>query len=205
MKGWFCGFVLLGILAGQAVAGEGRGPADIGPNHWAYQTIQQLLARGWMTLYDDGTFRGDRPVDRLTFAATLGKILDDLSRGVPGGVSRKDLDDLKTLAEEFKDDIVNFKVKSEELERRIAQLDESQQAIQQDVTRLADELDERITRVDEARKADKIELLTQIEELNRQIERLNLKLQKEMEANRKAHSTLWVGVLVALALGVAVG
>ncbi|MHA2621567.1 MAG: S-layer homology domain-containing protein [bacterium JZ-2024 1] len=204
MKGWFCGWVLLGILAGQAAAGAGRGPADIPPNHWAYQTIQQLLARGWMTLYDDGTFRGDRPVDRLTFAATLGKILDDLSRGVPGGVSRKDLDDLKALAEEFKDDIVNFKVKSEELERRIVQLDESQQAIQQDVTRVADELDERITMLDEARKADKIELLTQIEELNRQIERLNLKLQKEMEANRKAHSTLWVGVLVALALGVAV-
>jgi len=204
VKGWFLVLILILAISSSSLAGAAKGPTDIPPGHWAYQTIQQLLARGWVTLYDDGTFRGDKPVDRLTFAATLGKILDDLTRGVPGGISRQDLEDLRALAEDFKDDIVNFKVKSDELDRRIQQLDESQQAIQQDITRLTDEFNERLTEIDEARKADKVALLTEIEELNRKIERLNLQLQREIAANRKAHSTLWVGVLVALALGVAV-
>lgn len=203
MKGWFTVLILL-ILVSAPVTAASTGPTDIPPSHWAYQTIRQLLAKGWITLYDDGTFRGDKAVDRLTFAATLGKILDELTRGVPGGISREDLEELKALAEEFKDDIVGFKAKSEELDRRIRQLDETQQAIQQDITRITDEFEERLTALDEARKSDKVELLTQIEELNRKIERLNLQLAKEIAANRKAHSTLWVGVLVALALGVAI-
>jgi archaellum component FlaC len=196
--------LFLFVLCAVSATAAAKGPADIPTNHWAYQTIQQLLARGWVTLYDDATFRGDRPVDRLTFAATLGKVLDELSRGVPGGISRQDLEDLKAMAEEFKDDIVNFKVRADDLEKRIQELDETQQAIQQDITRLSDEFTQRLTEIDEARRADKVELLTEIEELNRKIERLNLQIQREIAANRKAHSTLWVGVLVALALGVAV-
>ncbi|MEF3305131.1 S8 family serine peptidase [Paenibacillus sp. GYB003] len=50
--------------------------ADIDSDYWALPILKQMSAEGWLTGYDDGTFRPDRPTTRAEFAVLLRQVLD---------------------------------------------------------------------------------------------------------------------------------
>lgn len=55
-------------------------PADVSPDHWAYQAVLNLTANyGCLVGYPDGTFRGDQPVTRYEFAAAMNACLENLA------------------------------------------------------------------------------------------------------------------------------
>ena len=180
-------------------------PKDIPPDHWAYQSILRLIQKGWMTLYEDGTFRPGDPVDRLTLARALAHILESLEAGIPGDLTPEDLRTLKRLTEEFKEEVLQYADRIEKLEFQVQKLSALQESTQKDLTRLVDELNSRLESLDRKMREDKKNLLLEIEALNRKVSRLETELRRERARVKRAHTQLWLGILVALAVGAVVG
>jgi len=108
---------------------------DLDTNHWAYQAVESLRAKNIVWGYPDGWFRGKRTLTRYEFAVALDRALKSIkvtetagkqgetgaqgpagAQGAqgekgeagpqgPSGVSPEDLDKIKKLAGEFKDEL----------------------------------------------------------------------------------------------------
>jgi hypothetical protein len=48
---------------------------DVPADHWAAAAVQEVVAKGIMTGFPDGTFRGDQPVTRYELAVTLARFM----------------------------------------------------------------------------------------------------------------------------------
>ncbi|MGH8103429.1 MAG: S-layer homology domain-containing protein [bacterium] len=188
------------LWAGAAAA---QTPSDTPTDHWAYKSVKELLAKGYFSLYDDGTFKGDKPVDRLTMVNIVTKLIDEVNKKQTPQVSVKDLQDLKKLAEEFKDEIIDFKEKNAALDTRLSKLEEEQKIMQQDLTRNIDETEQALGDIKDQMAKDKKELLAKIDVLTGEVKMLRTDFVKEKKANRRAHSTMWLGIVAALVVGLA--
>ena len=61
-------------------------PAETVPfDHWAYDAVQQLVNKGVIVGYPDGTFRGDRAMTRYEFAMAISRLIDNFGKMVPTG------------------------------------------------------------------------------------------------------------------------
>src|SRR5215467_12927105 len=49
--------------------------ADVPTNHWAYDAIAELAAKGLVEGYPDGTFKGDRAMTRYEMAMVVARLL----------------------------------------------------------------------------------------------------------------------------------
>lgn len=50
---------------------------DVNSKHWAYKSIQAIIANKLTEGYDDGTFRPDRQISRAEFAALLDRVIKE--------------------------------------------------------------------------------------------------------------------------------
>jgi len=180
-----------------------QAPKDIPPDHWAYKMVKELLQKGYFSLYDDGTFKGDKAVDRLTLAGIVSKLLDEVGKKEIPTISRRELEDLKKLSEEFKDEIIDFKEKSAALDDRLKKMEEEQKLLNDALTRIVDETGEMMNRLASDLEALKTTQKQDKLELEAKIESLRSDLEKEKRANRRAHSTMWIGIIVAFIAGLA--
>ncbi|GBC94901.1 S-layer protein SlpA [bacterium HR16] len=48
---------------------------DVPPDHWAADAVKEVVAKGIMKGFPDGTFRGDQPVTRYELAVTLARFM----------------------------------------------------------------------------------------------------------------------------------
>ncbi|MER3474739.1 MAG: hypothetical protein C4335_12065 [Armatimonadota bacterium] len=48
---------------------------DVPPDHWAVSAVKEVVAKGIMKGFPDGTFRGDQPVTRYELAVTLARFM----------------------------------------------------------------------------------------------------------------------------------
>jgi hypothetical protein len=48
---------------------------DVPPDHWAAEAVKEVVAKGIMKGFPDGTFRGDQPVTRYELAVTLARFM----------------------------------------------------------------------------------------------------------------------------------
>ncbi|MDI9388278.1 MAG: S-layer homology domain-containing protein, partial [Synergistota bacterium] len=48
---------------------------DVPMNHWAYDAIGQLAARGVLSGYPDGTYKGNQPMTRYEAASAIARAL----------------------------------------------------------------------------------------------------------------------------------
>ena len=64
--------------------------SDVPADHWAYEGVQKLVQEGYLGLYTDGTFQGQRPVDRYTLVSVVGQLLVDIEKAQLG-VTQEDL------------------------------------------------------------------------------------------------------------------
>ncbi len=124
MKIWQAA-LLGGILAGGAlsvaVPAQAQGSAfpDTNSNHWAYEYVQDLAAKGYIKGYPDGTFQGRRALSRYEMATVIDRIaqtLGDLQTKVaaiptapvtPTGqpVTQADLDKVNALVDSFRKEL----------------------------------------------------------------------------------------------------
>ncbi|MCF7934973.1 MAG: S-layer homology domain-containing protein [Synergistales bacterium] len=94
---------------------------DVPMNHWAYDAISQLAAKGVVNGYPDGTFRGNQPMTRYEMATIVARALAvvDMDKA-----SKQDVEMLKKLVVEFKDELDALGVKVDDLDERVAVLEE---------------------------------------------------------------------------------
>lgn len=100
---------------------------DLDPNHWAYAATESLRAKGIVIGYPDGYFRGKRTLTRYEFAVALDRALKNFmptpgpagpagekgnqgDKGEPGpvgppGMRPEEVDTLRRLTQEFRDEL----------------------------------------------------------------------------------------------------
>jgi hypothetical protein len=94
---------------------------DVPLNHWAYDAIGQLAATGVLSGYPDGTYKGRQPTTRYEMASALARALAlvDMTKA-----SKQDVEMLKRLIVEFKDELDALGVKVDQLDKRVAVVEE---------------------------------------------------------------------------------
>jgi hypothetical protein len=94
--------------------------ADVPASHWAYDAISQLAARGVISGYPDGSFKGSQPSTRYELASVIAR---SLAKVDAEKASQQDIEMLKRLVVEFRDELTTLGVKNEGIEERIGVLD----------------------------------------------------------------------------------
>jgi hypothetical protein len=105
--------------------------SDVRPEDWAYQALQSLVERyGCIAGYPDGTYRGQSALTRYEFAAGLNACLDRISELIAASTAdlatREDLATLQRLQEEFAAELATLRGRVDNLEARVAELEENQ-------------------------------------------------------------------------------
>jgi len=95
---------------------------DVPMNHWAYDAISQLAAKGIIQGYPDGTYRGNQPMTRYEMSMLVARALAtvDMEKA-----SKEDVEMLKKLVVEFKDELDALGVRVDALDERVAVLEEN--------------------------------------------------------------------------------
>jgi len=93
---------------------------DVPMNHWAYDAIGQLAARGVLSGYPNGAYKGNQPMTRYEVASAVARALAvvDMTKA-----SKQDVEMLKKLVVEFKDELDALGVKVDQLDSRVAVLE----------------------------------------------------------------------------------
>ena len=93
---------------------------DVPMNHWAYDAIGQLAAHGILSGYPDGLYKGKQPTTRYEMASALARALAvvDMTKA-----SKQDVEMLKRLVVEFKDELEALGVRVDELDERVRVLE----------------------------------------------------------------------------------
>ena len=89
---------------------------DVPLNHWAYDAIGQLAARGVLSGYPDGTYKGKQPASRYEMASAVARALalTDLNKA-----AKQDVEMLQKLIVEFRDELDALGVRTDELDVRV--------------------------------------------------------------------------------------
>jgi hypothetical protein len=89
---------------------------DVPLNHWAYDAVQTLAAKGIVIGYPDGTFGGQRTLTRYEFAEATARLLAYVEQY--GGLA-EDVEILSKLAVEFADELASLGVTVADLEAAV--------------------------------------------------------------------------------------
>ena len=89
---------------------------DVPANHWAYDAIAQLASRGVLSGYPDGSYKGGQPATRYEMASAVARMLAkvDMEKA-----SKQDLELLKKLVLELKDELDALGVKVDKIDSRL--------------------------------------------------------------------------------------
>ncbi|MBN1617953.1 S-layer homology domain-containing protein [Candidatus Dojkabacteria bacterium] len=101
---------------------------DVPLNHWAYDAVQTLAAKGVIVGYPDGTFGGQRTMTRYEFAEALAKAL---AYAEQNETLAEDVEILSKLAVEFADELATLGVTVADLEATVGEHSEAVAAMQE--------------------------------------------------------------------------
>jgi hypothetical protein len=148
-----------------AVPAIAQGPfTDVPTDHWAYDAINTLQKDGILIGYPDGTFAGKRTITRYEFAVAIARILPLIPNATPSGktgltqadldnalsnyvkksdlpdfstfANKADVDALRKLIDEFKDELAQMGVDIDTLKKEVAALDCRVTALEAEVRRV---------------------------------------------------------------------
>lgn len=134
--------VLVGLLLCLALSAPGaraEAPKDVPPTHPAYRAIQTLIDQGYLSTFQDGSFRGDRPVDRYTLAAVVARLLADIQAGKLV-LPNEEMKTLRQLATEFRAELVEVAGQVTAVAQAQEKTSGAVAVLREDTTRLLGEL-----------------------------------------------------------------
>ena len=94
---------------------------DVPQGHWSYDAVGLLASRGIVSGYPDGAFKGAQPATRYEMASVVARALVTVDAEK---ASKQDLELLKKLVMEFKDELDALGVKVDSLDKRVAVLED---------------------------------------------------------------------------------
>lgn len=113
--------LVAGALAVGGIAAVAEAPKDVPSGHIASESVNLLISKGYLPLYDDGTFKGNNAVDRYTFAIAISRLLKDMEVGRVK-VSDDDMKLVQKLSTEFREELVSQGVQVDRLRSDLAAL-----------------------------------------------------------------------------------
>ena len=171
---------------------------DMSPDHWAYDSVQMLVDRGYIAIYETGDFRPEQPVSRAVFAAALSRLIDQIESGELR-LGATDMKEIKKLSEEFSSEISDYDTRMATLEKRLSDVESGKVVIQTDISKSTVEFRDKY----EELKAENEQLKRELSMLQDQLEVLSGEIKNEARQRKKSTTALWVGVIVAGAVGAA--
>ena len=124
--------------------------SDVPLNHWAYKAVEDLTEKGLIVGFPNGTFRGNKPLTRYSFAMVVSRMLDRYSELLENGnfVSQKDLKTLEDLVSEFVNEIESISEDVKELKGDVKTLKEDVQQNKSDISELKESVKDRNEEID---------------------------------------------------------
>jgi len=121
MKKFLALLAVVAIVAFAAPAFAANPFMDVPAGHWSYDAVAQLASKGLVSGYPDGAFKGGQPATRYEVASMVARALayEDLRHA-----SKEDLEMLKKLVMEFKDELDALGVKVDKIDKRVAVLED---------------------------------------------------------------------------------
>lgn len=159
---WLGAATVVAGVAMQRPASAAEMFADVPREHWAYQAVNNLQERGIVIGYPDGTFGGKRAMTRYEFAVATDRLVDWVNRtveenkGTPtapppslsqsevedmindklrGLPTKEDLETVRRLAEEFRDELTALGTNVDALRRDLDSLKARVGAIEERLNR----------------------------------------------------------------------
>lgn len=120
-KDIFISFFLICMLLLMPVMVNAVEIKDVSEDHWAYESVKALIEKGYLSLYEDGTFRGKEKVSRYELADLVSRLIKNFSEG-DIEASEKDIEILRELSVEFRDELVDLASDQEKLSQQIDKL-----------------------------------------------------------------------------------
>ena len=121
MKKFLAVLAVIMLVAFAAPAFAANPFMDVPAGHWAYDAVAQLAARGVVSGYPDGAFKGAQPATRYEMASVVARALAKIDAEK---ASKQDLEMLKKLVMEFKDELDALGVKVDKIDKRVAVLED---------------------------------------------------------------------------------
>ena len=107
---------------------------DVPLNHWAYDAVDYLAAKGVVIGYPDGTFGGNRQLTRYEFAEAIARVVANFEK--MDFASAEDVAILEKLAIEFADELASLGVTVADLEAAVGANSAAIAALEGKVARL---------------------------------------------------------------------
>ena len=102
---------------------------DVSPTDWAYEALRSLVDRyGCISGFPNQTYRGNQPLSRYEFAAGLNSCLNQIERLIASQetVGTEELETIQRLTQEFEAELSSLGVRVDEIESKIATLEDNQ-------------------------------------------------------------------------------
>ena len=97
---------------------------DVPSNHWAQDAVADLAAKGLIEGYPDGSFKGDRAASRWETATIIARALARLEQANGTFALKSDLEQLRKLAEAYREELAAIGVRVGNLEEMTGRLDQ---------------------------------------------------------------------------------
>ncbi len=137
---------------------------DINSNHWAYQSVKELVEKGYLSVYPDNTFRGNEPVDRYTLASVIARVLKEMQSG-KANILTDDIETLKKLYEEFDKKLAANTLDLNQINTKVASLEKGLGINNEEITRFQLDFDNQVKAIFSSLNNTKSNLQDQIKGL----------------------------------------
>lgn len=116
---------------------------DVPRDHWAYDSVQTLAERGYLSLYSGEDFNGEEPLTRYEMAEIITNVLENTVGGTSSqNLSEEDVDVIRELSLEFRDELVTVAQRQKDFEERLKSLEDTNQIQDEDIANLNVEIAE---------------------------------------------------------------
>lgn len=175
IKPMMVGLALISLLVVFSTVSLGaNNPSDVPSSHWAYQAVKLMIDKGYLQLYQDQSFQGDKPVDRFTLAVVISKIMNEVAAGRVGS-SKEDVELLRKLTNEYWSELVEMNIKGNQSSKRMENLSKQDQIFKEDLTQTM-VLAQKLT-------AEQIVLQKEVRQILEEINTVSLKIKQLEEEN----------------------
>ncbi|SFL12639.1 S-layer homology domain-containing protein [Halanaerobium salsuginis] len=107
--------------------------SDVPRDHWAYDSVHKLAERGYLSLYAGEDFNGDQAVTRYEMAEVIANLLDNMTTNNQD-LSEDDVDTIRELSLEFRDELVDVVQRQKKFEDRLKEVEDQNQIQDEDIS-----------------------------------------------------------------------
>lgn len=142
---------------------------DVNSTHWAYQSVKELVDKGYLSVYPDNTFRGNEPVDRYTLASVIARVIKEIQSG-NANILKDDVETLKKLYEEFERKLGTTTIDLNKINTRVTSLEKGLGINNEEITRFQLDFDNQVRAIFSSLNNTKSNLQDQIKDLSEEID-----------------------------------